>query len=340
VTRLVQRVFPGPPNYENTDTGDAPDVQWLVTLSTPACVNGKASSELNTEAESGIKEVQLVIEPNGLEAMRSLPRQNVRVTGTLFHAHTAQDITLVRHESAIPAGGLQHCNVGFIHEMYPRSIWLFPILEGVLVKAARRRVSQAGIVIGRRQFQLKRIANNPTIVITPPPTSSQTCAESVWIPWIGPLVGEKLSRRLLNSSKNVSIKSGIMPRAKNVTPNTIKKIAVLAMNVCHDHNPTSTSGNAFPQNRSTPHLPCKTTAGLHIHEMYPHPQHSHLSVGGSREERIWSAHSLAVPQLYSKSSPVGGLLFVKANLVQESDSVRSLEVPQPLCQFSGWRDFS
>lgn len=70
-----------------------------------------------------------------------------------------------------------------------------------------------------------------------PKDNQPICGESVWIPWIGPLVGEKVSRKFRNSSKNVAITPGVTPSAKSIAPNTTAKIAPLAMNVCHDHNP-------------------------------------------------------------------------------------------------------
>jgi uncharacterized protein DUF4431 len=94
--RLVQRVFPGPPNYENVETGDARETQWLVRLSNPVCVDGDPASELNTEAESGIKEIQLVItNSSDWKRYASLLRKDVRVTGMLFHAHTGHHRTPV-----------------------------------------------------------------------------------------------------------------------------------------------------------------------------------------------------------------------------------------------------
>jgi hypothetical protein len=94
--RLIQRVFPGPPNYESIQQGDARETQWLVRLLTPLCVNGNPDSELNTEAESGITEIQLVItNATDLKRYASLMGGNVGVTGTLYHAHTAHHRTPV-----------------------------------------------------------------------------------------------------------------------------------------------------------------------------------------------------------------------------------------------------
>lgn len=38
--RLVRRVFPGPPNYENVKRGDAPEAAWIILLSEPVCIAG------------------------------------------------------------------------------------------------------------------------------------------------------------------------------------------------------------------------------------------------------------------------------------------------------------
>jgi hypothetical protein len=80
----------------NVENGDRRDVQWMLVLSTAVCVNGKAGDELNGESELDIKEMQLVI-TNAADWKRHGPLvgKDVRVTVTLFDAHTAHHRTRV-----------------------------------------------------------------------------------------------------------------------------------------------------------------------------------------------------------------------------------------------------
>jgi hypothetical protein len=85
---------------------------------------------------------------------------------------------------------------------------------------------------GGRSPQLESSACNPTIIITPPPTSSQMSKESgksVWILWNGPLVREKWSRKFRNPSISAASKPGIMPRTKSMAPKTMAVIAGFTM---------------------------------------------------------------------------------------------------------------
>jgi len=59
-------------------------------------VNGKHDDELNSESETGIKQMQLVV-VNDADRKRyaSLIGKNVQVTGTLFHAQNGHHRTPV-----------------------------------------------------------------------------------------------------------------------------------------------------------------------------------------------------------------------------------------------------
>jgi hypothetical protein len=94
--RIERGVFPGPPNYMSVENGDQKDVQWILHLSIPACVNGKRGDDLNSEPEADVSELQLVISKSS-EWKRYTPLlgRDVLVTGTLFHAHTAHHRTTV-----------------------------------------------------------------------------------------------------------------------------------------------------------------------------------------------------------------------------------------------------
>ncbi len=110
---MERRLFPGPPNYESIEDGDERDIQWILRLSRPMCVSEAAGDELNSEAKSGITEIQLVI-GNSADRRRYVPLigHRVKVTGTLYSAHTAHHraavlLTLKSMEAARPAGTKQ-----------------------------------------------------------------------------------------------------------------------------------------------------------------------------------------------------------------------------------------
>lgn len=94
---IVKKIFPGPPEFESIEKGDRPDTHWILKLSRPVCVNGDPKSEINTEAETNIKSIQLIImEDDG--RYKQLLSHKVAVTGTLFHAHTGYHRTKVLME--------------------------------------------------------------------------------------------------------------------------------------------------------------------------------------------------------------------------------------------------
>ena len=94
--RIARQTFPGPPNFESIKEGDAKEIQWILHLSTPICVNGKQGDELNSEPESGLRTIQLVIVTSGdFKRYSPLLGKDVIVTGTLFHAITMHHRTHV-----------------------------------------------------------------------------------------------------------------------------------------------------------------------------------------------------------------------------------------------------
>jgi len=104
---LVRATFPGPPNYEDIDSGDMPETPWLVKLSREVCVNeDKANPDLNPRQQS-ILLVQLVIAPKDFEGYRTLIGKRVVAKGTLFGAHTGHHHTpvLLRVSDLARAGG-------------------------------------------------------------------------------------------------------------------------------------------------------------------------------------------------------------------------------------------
>ena len=92
---LLEKTFPGPPNYKDVHKGDTPETFWLLKLDSPICVaQDKSEPDLNPE-QKDVREVELVLSND--QARRVNHRLNDRVvaTGTLFGAHTGHHHTPV-----------------------------------------------------------------------------------------------------------------------------------------------------------------------------------------------------------------------------------------------------
>jgi hypothetical protein len=70
---LVNRVFPGPPNYESVTGGDKPVTRWYLQLRWPACF---AEYRYLTR-------FQLALNPEEVDRYRPLLGKEIGVTGTL-----------------------------------------------------------------------------------------------------------------------------------------------------------------------------------------------------------------------------------------------------------------
>ena len=70
---LVNRVFPGPPDYKSVTSGDKPVTRWYLQLPVPACF---AEYRYLTQ-------FQLALTPEEVERYRPLLGKQIRVTGTL-----------------------------------------------------------------------------------------------------------------------------------------------------------------------------------------------------------------------------------------------------------------
>ena len=78
---LQREVFPGPPNYENINSGDRPETVWFVDIDDARYVS-----------ETGEQRIQLILPEN---QYNYLLNQTVVATGTLFDAHTVHHHTPV-----------------------------------------------------------------------------------------------------------------------------------------------------------------------------------------------------------------------------------------------------
>jgi hypothetical protein len=92
---LVRKTFPGPPNYESVKKGDRPETSWFVDLPESVCVNeDRVDPDLNPK-QSGILEIQLVLQPEQYQQRKEMIGRKVVATGTLFGEHTGHHHTPV-----------------------------------------------------------------------------------------------------------------------------------------------------------------------------------------------------------------------------------------------------
>jgi hypothetical protein len=96
LTGIVQmRAFPGPPNYESIEGGDRRDVQPILVLTKPVCVDGKTALSSFDVSEPMVREMQLLV-PFKLRAqMAALAGKVGSYRGHLMHQDNAQHRTAV-----------------------------------------------------------------------------------------------------------------------------------------------------------------------------------------------------------------------------------------------------
>jgi hypothetical protein len=94
---MRRHVFPGPPNFESVEGGDAPEKCWVLHLPQPICVVSAApdTQQIN-EPESGISQLQL--NQVDYKASHRLLGKRVKVQGHLVHAITGHHHTKVMLE--------------------------------------------------------------------------------------------------------------------------------------------------------------------------------------------------------------------------------------------------
>lgn len=104
---LSRETFPGPPNYESIDNGDAPETVWVLTVERPQCVTAEEmESGAQYEVAKSTTRFQLGLNnPSLYETHRHLLDHPVVVTGQVFvgitgHYHTAASISTGKIERA------------------------------------------------------------------------------------------------------------------------------------------------------------------------------------------------------------------------------------------------
>lgn len=85
---IVRETFPGPPNYESIEDGDAPETFCILKPEKPVCVNGKEGDDLDV-SETNVKAIQLVFHEVDCTSYRPLWLKKVSVSGTLYHGANA-----------------------------------------------------------------------------------------------------------------------------------------------------------------------------------------------------------------------------------------------------------
>jgi hypothetical protein len=91
---IAERVFPGPPNYENIKKGDRPETAWILHLDKPVCVAPLDPKDDIDEPESNVTDMHLIIY-DGYKKYEALPGKQVIVHGTLTHSISGHHRTRV-----------------------------------------------------------------------------------------------------------------------------------------------------------------------------------------------------------------------------------------------------
>ena len=81
---IVRETFPGPPKYEGIRKGDRPETYWLLDLPQPICVDEDKTEPESSPAQTGIRRIQLVLDPKAYKKYKGLVGKRVFAEGTLY----------------------------------------------------------------------------------------------------------------------------------------------------------------------------------------------------------------------------------------------------------------
>lgn len=85
---LVSREFPGPPNYESVENGDARETAYLLELLQPICVRrGEDKTEFDKDLDD-VSVVHVLPSYEHPDTLQDQVGQTVKMTGRLWGAHT------------------------------------------------------------------------------------------------------------------------------------------------------------------------------------------------------------------------------------------------------------
>lgn len=97
--KIVSKIFPGPPNYEDIRKGDKPEKVFLLKLDSPISVRMKPSNPTLYPAERNVREVQLWgYYPQIYKQLLQMVGKRVVVTGRLSHSITGHHRTRILME--------------------------------------------------------------------------------------------------------------------------------------------------------------------------------------------------------------------------------------------------
>lgn len=93
---IEAQTFPGPPNYQSVENGDAAETYWILNLEGPICTLAAQPDPDGSQyepAENNVSKMQLMLDGDTYQTYRSLLGKPVTVTGSLFHAFSAHHRT-------------------------------------------------------------------------------------------------------------------------------------------------------------------------------------------------------------------------------------------------------
>lgn len=97
--KIVSKIFPGPPNYEDFKKGDKPERVFLLILDSPISVRAKPSNPTLYPTERNVREVQLWgYHPQTYKQLLQMVGKRVVVTGRLSHSTTGHHRTRILME--------------------------------------------------------------------------------------------------------------------------------------------------------------------------------------------------------------------------------------------------
>jgi len=73
--KLLHLIFPGPPNFENVETGDKPEPTYILQLQSPICISGDDFAD----PKNKFSQIHLISEKAIWSAMKKLINHNVVV---------------------------------------------------------------------------------------------------------------------------------------------------------------------------------------------------------------------------------------------------------------------
>src|SRR6266550_4877124 len=92
--RLTIDTFPGRPNYESVRQGDEPEPEYVLHLTRPICVRGKAGDGFDSD-QTGLESLQVLVDDPLRSTAHALISREVVISGTLFGAETGHHHTQV-----------------------------------------------------------------------------------------------------------------------------------------------------------------------------------------------------------------------------------------------------